>query len=68
MPISEQDDKRLQELAIKIGALTEKIGVIIEPFREGKITPHSLEQMEELGDFFNQRKQLEREFMSIPEK
>jgi len=68
MTISEQDGKRLQELAIKMEALTEKIRVIIEPFREGKFTPHNLEQGEELGNLFNQRKQLERELISIPKR
>ncbi len=37
MPLSKQDEKRLQELAIQLETVTDKIRGLLAPFKEGKI-------------------------------
>jgi len=64
MPISEQDKKRQQELAIQIEIVQKKIGVFLVPFKEGK----GISLSKELRALLNQEKQLIEEFMSFPQR
>ena len=68
MLISEQDKKRLQELVIQLEIVHKKIWVFYAPWKEGKTLFLNLEQMNELRDLHNQQRQLQEEFMSIPER
>ena len=52
MPLSKQDEKRLQELVIQLETVHVKIWVFLSPFKEGKIIPLSLEQAKELSELF----------------
>ncbi len=66
MQISEQDEKRLQELVVELENVHDKIWVLLTPFKEGKGVFLNQAQMKELKDLFDQEDQLTKEFMSIP--
>ena len=68
MPLSKQDEKRLQELVIQLANVHDKIWVFLSPFKEGKVVFLSLEQMKELKKLFDQEDKLKDEFMSIPKR
>ncbi len=68
MPLSKQDEKRLQELVIQLENVHDKIWVFLSPFKEGKAVFLSSEQMKELKKLFDQEDKLKHEFMSIPKR
>ena len=66
MDLSEQDEKRLQELVIELEVVNDKIWDILRPLKEENRVVLSQEQMKELKDLFDQEDRLTKEFMSIP--
>jgi hypothetical protein len=66
MELSEQDEKRLYELAIQLETIHNKINSLLSPLTsEGRISINS-EQMKELTGLYDQEDSIKAEFMSIP--
>ena len=66
MPLSEQDEKRLQELPKLLDNLHKNILSSASPYtKEGKVIFHTPEQMEKEGKLREQYKKLRCEFLSI---
>ena len=66
MPLSEQDEKRLQELPKLLDNLHKNILSSASPYtKEGKLIFHTPEQMEKTNKLREQEKRLMDEFMSI---